>query len=429
MLFAQAPRLAVFQPLTLSRSTVTFAAAALVVWLHSLDASVIHPQVNASPLEHLGQFLLALLVVPAAVLAYSSANRLGQGVLGASLGFAALIPGVTIHLASIIKNDEFVRTDYTGVAMAAAGLVLVILGAVQLTRSIPRKRYRPLMIPAALLSLLLFILPVAMAVYVTHVPRLVIHPQDLGAAYEEVSFQTSDGLTLRGWYVPSKNGAAVAVMHGSGGSRNRPVEHVRMLVRNGYGVLVFDVRGHGESEGGGQALGWGAHPDAAAAAAFLEARDDVEPGRVGLLGLSMGAEIAITAAAEDDSYAAIVADGPSGRTFTDARDEDVPTVNKFLEYGGSFVAEYTVAALSTMMPPPALTSLSPRVNEPVLYIASGDVAIEETLVTKIAERSAGPSELWVIDGAGHTEGLKNFPQQYEERVMAFFDRLLLETAP
>jgi pimeloyl-ACP methyl ester carboxylesterase len=429
MLIAHAPRLTTSKSLAVTRGTVIFAAAALLAWLHFIDAAAVHPQVNASFPEHAMQLLLALLVVPFAVLVYSAANRLGQGLLALSLGFLALIPGATIHLAGVIKNDEFVRSDYTGLAMALAGLALGVLGAVQLTRAIPRKRYRPLMIPAALLSLLVFILPIALAVYVTHVPRYVIEPQDLGAPYEEVSFETSDGLTLRGWYVPSKNGAAVAVVHGSGGSRNRPVEHVRMLIRNGYGVLVFDVRGHGESDGGGQALGWGAHPDAAAAAAFLESRDDVEPGRIGLLGLSMGAEIAVTAAAEDDSYAAIVADGPSGRTFADARDSDVPTVNKFLEYGGSFVAEYAVAALSTTMPPPALTSLSARIEEPVLYIASGEVGFERTLVTKIAERSGGPSELWVIDGAGHTEGLKNFPQAYEQRVIKFFDRLLLETTP
>lgn len=252
------------------------------------------------------------------------------------------------------------------------------------------------------------------------------HPEDLGAPYEVVSFETGDGLTLRGWYVPSENGAAVAVMHGSGGARIRPLDHVRMLVRNGYGVLVFDVRGHGESDGGTNALGWGAHPDAAAAAAFLEARDDVEPGRVGLLGVSMGAEIAITSAAQDDSFAAIVADGPGGRTFADARQSGFPMVTKFLEYGGSVVAEYTTAMLSTTMPPPPLTSLSPAAMEPVMYIASGDLAPEKTLVSKVAARSGGPHELWVIDGAGHTEGLKKFPGEYERRVMGFLDRYLLD---
>ena len=413
-----------FRPIGLGHAVLGVAFA--LIWVHLLDAAFVHPQANATILEHVLQGLLALFVVPAGFALYPRIRRVERGVLALAAGLPAVMVGAILHLVAIIKNDQWVRTDYTGVLLIPAGLALLVLGVTLLTTAIPRRRYRFLMIPASIVSLLLVILPVAISVYITHAPRYVIHPQDLGAPYEAVAFETSDGLTLRGWYVPSQNGAAVAVMHGSGGARTRPLAHVRMLIRNGYGVLVFDVRGHGESDGGGMALGWGAHPDAAAAAAFLESRDDVEPGRVGLLGVSMGAEIAITSAAEDDSFSAIVADGPSGRTFADARQSEFPAVTKFLEYGGAVVAEYTTAALSRTMPPPALTELSPGVQEPTLYVASGTVDFERTLVSKIAERSGGPHELWVVQGAGHTEGLKKFPDEYEERVIGFLDRYLLD---
>src|SRR3546814_11399716 len=90
-----------------------------------------------------------------------------------------------------------------------------------------------------------------------------------------------------------------------------------MLVRHGYGVLLYDSRGHGESEGDTVTLGWGAYSDGIAAAEYLAGRDDVDATRTGALGMSMGAELAWEAAAPDAGDAAIVADGPGGRTFRD----------------------------------------------------------------------------------------------------------------
>ena len=68
---------------------------------------------------------------------------------------------------------------------------------------------------------------------------------DLGAAYEDVAFETSDGFELKGWYIQSKNGAAVISFPGRASSQKR----AKMLADHGYGVLLFDRRGEGESEG------------------------------------------------------------------------------------------------------------------------------------------------------------------------------------
>ena len=90
---------------------------------------------------------------------------------------------------------------------------------------------------------------------------------ELGVAYENVKFETSDGLELEGWYVPSKNGAAVIAFPG----RNGPQKQTRMLARHGYGVLLFDRRGEGKSEGDPHAFGWGGEKDIKAAIAYLPA--------------------------------------------------------------------------------------------------------------------------------------------------------------
>ena len=86
-----------------------------------------------------------------------------------------------------------------------------------------------------------------------------------------------------------------------------------MLARHGYGVLLFDRRGEGASEGEPNSWGWGGEADIKAAVAYLEGRPDVEPGRIGGLGLSVGGEMMIEAAAETDGLAAVVSRGAGAR--------------------------------------------------------------------------------------------------------------------
>jgi hypothetical protein len=94
-------------------------------------------------------------------------------------------------------------------------------------------------------SALFIELPLAVTIVATHNAHAPVTPANLGRPHRAVSFRTNDGLVLRGSYVPSRNGAAVIVAPGRTGTRR----HARMLVRHGYGVLIFDRRGEGKSEG------------------------------------------------------------------------------------------------------------------------------------------------------------------------------------
>ena len=85
-------------------------------------------------------------------------------------------------------------------------------------------------------------------------------------------FEATDGLELAGWYRPSRNGAAVVVVHGGSSDRKGSVAHAEMLARHGYGVLLYDARGRGESEGMENNYGWDWTKDIAGALEFLEQR-------------------------------------------------------------------------------------------------------------------------------------------------------------
>src|SRR5206468_6761371 len=127
-------------------------------------------------------------------------------------------------------------------------------------------------------------------------PRAAINEAALGLPHERVRFAASDGVQLSGWYVPSRNGAAIVLVHGGGGDRQGTIRHARMLAKAGYGVLLYDARGRGESQGHENAAGWQWDRDVRGAVSFLTSRGI---DNIGLLGLSTGAEAVVTEAASD----------------------------------------------------------------------------------------------------------------------------------
>ena len=200
------------------------------------------------------------------------------------------------------------------------------------------------------------VLPVVVAYMSTHVARAEVPPPNLGAPYEDVTLHTSDGLTLRGWYVPSKNGAAIISFPGRKGTQ----EQTRMLVEHGYGVLLFDRRGEGVSEGDGNMFGWGGERDIFAALDFLEDRPDVDPGRIGGVGLSVGGELMLQAAAEDERLAAVVSEGAGTRTLSEEK-EELSTTEFVTNLPLLLLKTGAVATFSNTAPPPSLTDLAPRI--------------------------------------------------------------------
>jgi pimeloyl-ACP methyl ester carboxylesterase len=194
-----------------------------------------------------------------------------------------------------------------------------------------------------------------------------------------------------------------------------------VLARNGYGVVLFDARGHGDSGGRAMDFGWYGDDDVAAAVSFLQQRPDVDPPRIGAVGLSMGGEEVVGAAAAIPAIRAVVAEGATGRVAADkVWMSDV--------YGGrGWIQEriesitYGFTDLLTAADPPialhdAVAVSAPR---PVLLIAAGNVADEGDAARFI--RSASPStvEIWDVPGSGHTDGLETHPDEWEQRVVGF----------
>ena len=246
-------------------------------------------------------------------------------------------------------------------------------------------------------------------------------PADRGIDYEEVSFLTTDGLTLRGWYIPSQNGAAVILAHSIASNRVGMLDAAVFLARNGYGVLLFDLRAHGESDGDLLPFGGNEAEDVRAAAAFVQERADVDPDRIGAMGWSLGAQVVLLGTARTDAIQAVVADAPCCTTFRDWPPPQslgdwlyVPydlVFFEFLKWHGG--VRYPLSVQE------AISQIAPR---PVLLIGGG---AEQGMLEHHYRAAGEPRELWVIPEAGHIGGLRARPQAYEERVLRFFNQALL----
>jgi dipeptidyl aminopeptidase/acylaminoacyl peptidase len=250
-------------------------------------------------------------------------------------------------------------------------------------------------------------------------------PADWGLDYRDVAFTAADGLTLRGWYLPSANGAAILVGHGIGGARS--LEPALVLVRHGYGVLTFDWRAHGESDGDLCTFGYYEVRDVEGALAWLQAQPDVDPQRIGMLGESMGAVAAIRAAAHLPQIKAVVAASPYADLEEAIRNVWEGTGLPAFPFVPLQIAVgelRTGLDLAEMQPLRDVAAISPR---PILILAGGQDPITGPEAGVRFYTAAGePKELWFEPQAGHESFLSILPEEYERRVVGFFDGVLLD---
>jgi len=396
----------------------------LVIAIHVLDDNFVQPQAGTSAGDHIVSGVVPLAALALAAWAYPRLRGGRRGAMALLFGVFGLVAGTeAVHYATKVGASG---DDYTGLLCVPAGLLLLGVGVVTLWRtrrmhdSRPQRYLRRSLLGAAGAAVTLFVVaPVSAGYLFAHLGRPVVPEANLGADYEDVSFTTSDGLRLAGWYVPSKNGAAVIAFPG----RNGPQAHTRMLARHGYGVLLFDRRGQGESDGDPHAFGWEGEKDIKAAIAFLKRRPDVDPDRIGGLGLSVGGELMLHAAAETDGLAAVVSEGAGARSVGEFRRMPAASIDQQ-------VVETAITAGLTLFsnspPPPMMQDIVKRIApRPVFIIWATHGVDTEALNPEYFKAAGDPKTLWEIPESKHTGGLQARPQEYEQRVVGFFDAALL----
>ena len=379
-----------------------------------------------------GWQIVRVLVVAAVTALTVLLLRATTGPRRAAVAFAAGL--VTLPVGIGIGAGHLAKSGPTGVTVAGmltlvAGGTLLAVGAVGIVAGVRGWRRVPVAV-LLVVGAVLIVVPTWPALYVTNVPHPPLPagtPGDRGLAYRDVTFRATDGARLSGWYLPSRNGAAVVLLHGAGSTRAAVLPQAAVLARHGYGVLLYDARGHGRSAGRAMDFGWYGDQDVSGAVTFLTGRPGVDPARIAAMGMSMGAEEAIGAAAADARIAAVVAEGATARTAAD---------NLWLSdvYGlrGAFserwqgLLEYGLTDLLTAAGPPVSLHDAAALTAPreLLLVTAGTIADERHAARYIRSASPGTVSTWAVPGAGHTQGLATQPRRWTSHVLGFLDRTL-----
>ena len=243
---------------------------------------------------------------------------------------------------------------------------------------------------------------------------------------EEISFRTKDGLVLRGFYAPSRNGAIVVMGHGLGENRMRFLPVAEILARHGYGSLFFDWRAHGDSEGHTSTWGDSEQRDFAAAVDFAGHRADVAPGRIAGLGFSIGASTVALEATADPRVRAVILEA----VYTSLDDEmrDKMGKRRMLSlWPTQLAARYAGVDFGRVRPIDHVGQIGPR---PILFIAgTADSDTSLAVVRRVYDAAAEPKQLWLVEGADHGGCRALAPANYERAVVGFLDRVFFAAGP
>jgi alpha-beta hydrolase superfamily lysophospholipase len=254
----------------------------------------------------------------------------------------------------------------------------------------------------------------------------------VGARRADFDVKASDGAVLRGWkaYPPQPNGDWVMLFHGVSDNRAGTFGYAELLLRNGYHVVMMDLRAHGASGGELATFGWNERHDVHFVAEALFASERVHC--FFLLGASMGASIALQAAEVETRVAGVVAES----AFANLREVS-------FDYAGLRISSFLGRTLFRPASAMALRSaekeggfdvddVSPEKAAaarafPVLLICGlKDRNIPSRHSKRIYAAATGPKELWLVPGAGHTMALGTAPKEYAQRVLGFFGKLHAE---
>jgi len=346
--------------------------------------------------------LLGLLLVAVAV----ASRRLRRSAAAAVL----VLAGVLVLGGGLIGRHPL---------LVGSGAVYVAVGVTRawgVNRGRRRLRawgYRALTAFGALVATLLVVYPSLLTIDYLAKPRDGVDDAALRLPHRDVEFEASDGVRLSGWLAPGSNGAAIVLVHGGGGDREGTIRHARMLHRAGYSFLLYEARGRGRSAGHENAFGWNWDRDVRGAVDYLRARGTH---RIGLLGLSTGAEAVVAEAATDPRVGAVVADGLQGRTAADAT--HLSLSDRITLEPAFAVVGWEISAVRGEHAPHPLIRDVHRVaaTRPLLLV--GTETFERTLDRAYVRGTA--AHLWELPGTAHTKGLADHPAEYRQRVLAVF---------
>jgi fermentation-respiration switch protein FrsA (DUF1100 family) len=292
-------------------------------------------------------------------------------------------------------------------------------------------RYRLIIIFLAVILSVFIGISVFLGSSMTRIERVTIEedPNDLGLEYEAVTFLSrEDKLELHGWHLPSQDDKRIVIMvHGADMHRADP--NIDMLgiasdlVNNGFNLLMFDLRGHGESEGERLSAGYYETRDLTGAVDFVKT---LGYEHIGVLGFSMGGATALMSAAKNSDIDCVVADS-SYADMTEIMKREFKErsgMPGFLLPPMLFMVKIMYGVdFNAVKPIEAVPNISPR---PVMFIhGEDDTFVPPEHARRLYQASQNPAnELWIAPDSTHVKSYINNKEEYINRVTTFLDKAL-----
>jgi pimeloyl-ACP methyl ester carboxylesterase len=278
-----------------------------------------------------------------------------------------------------------------------------------------------------------FVISFRVAETVTQVERVSLDPpaSSVAATHEDVSFKSRDGILLKGWWfaVPGADRAAV-IVHGRG--RNRvnsdfmPAAIARLLLVHGYAVLLFDLRGHGESGGTRYTLGIEEPRDILAAIDLAAKRADIQRARVAVIGESLGGGSVLMTVQVDPTIGPVVTDSAfaDGNTVVSESATKYTNLPSWFTPGIVLVSRLFLGLDISKVTPSKVVAAHPE--RAFLFIqCSDDTTVLPHHGFDLKAASANPgTELWVVPGCEHVKAFAMHPDEWAQRVLGFLGREL-----
>ncbi len=249
-------------------------------------------------------------------------------------------------------------------------------------------------------------------------------PLEVGLPYEPRAFSSRDGLVLAGWWFPRPDDRRIIIgCHGYRGSKSDLLGIAALFWRHGYNVLLFDHRGHGESAPAPITLGYAEVADLSAA--IDTALQRVPGGRVGVIGFSMGAAVAILTAAHDPRIRAVVADSAFARQSEVVawrlRQATHLPPGPILAVADRLLKQRAGFRFRDVIPEAVIGQIAPR---PILLIHGRyDRTVPVSHAYRLYAAAGQPKDLWVAP-AGHCGVYFLDRALYSQRIRQFFDQAL-----
>jgi pimeloyl-ACP methyl ester carboxylesterase len=249
-------------------------------------------------------------------------------------------------------------------------------------------------------------------------------PDKYNLIYENVTFNTCDNVTLKGWFISAEKQSekTIVLLHGWAGNKSNVLQNTYFLHKLGVNLFCFDFRGCGESGGNVSTIGYLEIKDFKAALEFLKTHKSQESKKIGIYSISMGASVAIYQAPKSEEIKCLITEA----AFT-SYEQIVARwawIRRKIPYYPCVPLTLFFVRLKLKINPEHYSPvyhISKVSGKPIFFIHGSHDDLVLPKDAKILFKKVGePKSWWLVAGASHGKCAETGGKDYKNKLRKFF---------